>query len=108
MTLPSAIAPFTVVIVPIDFAVEELRRAAEEIYAAAKKAGLDAVLDDRNVRAGVKFKDADLVGIPYRITIGKKLAQGLVEISERRSKQKTDVPVGEAVAFLSGRLMAEG
>jgi prolyl-tRNA synthetase len=107
LTLPPAIAPFTVAIVPIDFAVEELRRAAEEIYAAAKMAGLDAVLDDRNVRAGVKF-NADLVGIPYRITIGKKLAQGLVEISERCSKQKTDVPVGEAVAFLSGRLMAEG
>jgi prolyl-tRNA synthetase len=100
LILAPSIAPFEVVIVPIDFAVDELRRASEEIYAAAKAAGLDVVLDDRNVRAGVKFKDSDLVGIPYRITVGKKLAQGLVEISERRSKEKTDVPVSEAVTFL--------
>jgi prolyl-tRNA synthetase len=106
LMLAPSIAPFTVVIVPIDFAIEELRRASEEIYAAAKHVGFDVLLDDRNVRAGVKFKDSDLVGIPYRISIGKKLAQGMVEISERRSKQKTDVPVSEAAAFLSDRLMA--
>ncbi len=100
LMLPPSIAPFEVAIVPVDFGVDELRRAAEEIYRAAKDAGLDVVLDDRPVRAGVKFKDADLVGIPYRITIGKKLGQGLVEISERRTKEKTDVPVSEALGFL--------
>jgi prolyl-tRNA synthetase len=103
LVLPSSIAPFTVVIVPIDFAIEELRRASEEIYGAAREAGLDVVLDDRNVRAGVKFKDADLVGIPYRVIVGKKLAECMVEIVERRSKQRTDVPVGEAVAWIGGR-----
>jgi prolyl-tRNA synthetase len=104
LALPPSIAPFYVVITPIDFAVDELRRIAEEIYRAAKAAGLDALLDDRNLRAGVKFKDADLVGIPYRVVVGKKLEQGLVEIVDRRSKQGTDVPVSEAVAFLRTRL----
>jgi prolyl-tRNA synthetase len=106
LVLTPSIAPFQVVITPIDFAIDELRRAAEEIYHAVKDAGLDVVLDDRPLRAGVKFKDADLVGIPWRVTIGKKLAEGLVEIVERRSKQKTDVPAGEAAAFLSDKMKA--
>jgi prolyl-tRNA synthetase len=103
LVLAPSIAPFQVVITPIDFAVDELRRAAEEIYHAAKAAGLDVLLDDRNLRAGVKFKDADLVGIPYRITVGKKLAQGLVEVVVRSPKQSSDVAVNDAVAFVSTR-----
>jgi len=51
------------------------------------------VLDDRDARPGVKFKDADLIGFPYRINVGKKLAEGLVELVERRSRKSTDVPV---------------
>ena len=70
------------------------RAAAEKIYQACKDAGLDALLDDREERPGVKFKDADLIGIPYRVTIGKKLPQGLVEVVERRSKKSdTMAPV---------------
>ena len=91
-------------ITPIDFAVDELRSAAEEIYRAAKDNGLDVVLDDRNLRAGVKFKDADLVGIPWRVTIGKKLAQGLVEVVARSPKRSTDIPVGEAAAFVASNI----
>jgi prolyl-tRNA synthetase len=100
LVLTPSIAPFTVVITPIDFAIDELRRASEDIYRAAKDAGIDVVLDDRNLRAGVKFKDADLVGIPYRITVGKKLAQGMAEVVTRSPKQSSDVPLNEAVAFL--------
>jgi prolyl-tRNA synthetase len=103
LVLAPSIAPFQVVITPIDFAVDELRRASEEIYHAAKAAGLDVLLDDRNLRAGVKFKDADLVGIPYRITVGKKLAQGLVEVVVRSPKQSSDAAVNDAVAFVSTR-----
>jgi prolyl-tRNA synthetase len=64
---------------------------------------LDALLDDRDERPGVKFKDADLVGIPFRITVGKKLAQGMVELVERRGKKSTDVPVAEAAATVKSR-----
>ncbi len=104
MALPSSIAPFTVVITPVNFADATLRQAAEEIYAACLKAGLDALLDDRAERPGVKFKDADLIGIPYRITVGKKLVSGMVEISERRTKQTSEVPVADAVSFISQKL----
>ena len=58
------------------------------------------ILDDRDERPGVKFKDNDLVGIPYRITVGKKLAQGMVEVVERKTKKSTDVAVGEAAQFV--------
>ena len=98
MVLPASIAPFTVVVTPVNFADEAQRKAAEEIYAGAKAAGLDALLDDRDERPGVKFKDADLIGIPYRITIGKKLPQGLVELVDRRTRTSDDVPIGEAAA----------
>ena len=100
ISMPTSIAPFTVVITPVNGNDATLRAAAEKLYAECKAAGLDALLDDRDERPGVKFKDADLVGIPWRITVGKKLAQGLVEIVERRGKKMADVSVDEAVAFV--------
>ncbi len=69
---------------------------AEAIYRACLDLGLDALLDDRDERPGVKFKDADLIGVPFRITVGKKAAGGIVELVERRSKKIVDVPVSEA------------
>ena len=60
----------------------------EKLYEELQRAGLDALLDDRDERAGVKFKDADLIGIPYRITIGKKVAEGVVELFDRRDKEE--------------------
>jgi prolyl-tRNA synthetase len=104
MALPPAIAPFTVVVTPVNCADDKQRGAAEEIHAACLSMCIDALLDDRDERPGVKFKDADLIGIPYRVTVGKKLAQGLVEVVERRTKQSVDVPVGEAAAYLKQRL----
>ncbi|HBY64716.1 MAG TPA: proline--tRNA ligase, partial [Solibacterales bacterium] len=67
-------------------------------------AGVDVLLDDRDERPGVKFKDADLVGIPWRVTVGKKLAQGIVEVVERRGRKTQDVPLAEAAAFVRARL----
>ncbi len=96
MSLPASIAPFTVVVTPVYIADNDQRHAAEEIYRNCKDLGLDALLDDRDERAGVKFKDAELIGIPYRITIGKKLAQGQVELVTRRGKISRDVNVGDA------------
>ncbi len=98
MKLPPAIAPFTVVVTPVNSSFPEQKEAAEQIYKACLALGLDALLDDREERPGVKFKDADLIGIPYRITIGKKLPQGLVELVNRRTKTSEDVPIGEAAA----------
>ena len=104
MALPAAIAPFTVVVTPVNSAEPAQRRAAEEIYQSSLKTGLDALLDDRDERPGVKFKDADLVGIPFRITVGKKLAQGMVELVERHGKKSSDVPVAEAAAAVKSRV----
>ena len=105
MSLPASIAPFTVVVTPVNMKDEALKSAAETLYAECGKAGMDAVLDDRDERPGVKFKDAELVGIPWRITVGKKLAQGIVEVVERRTGKLTEVPVGEAVEFVRNGLL---
>jgi prolyl-tRNA synthetase len=92
LVLSAAIAPFTVVVTPVH---PERLEAAREVYQRLLAEGHDAVLDDRDVRPGVKFKDADLIGFPYRINVGKKLAEGLVEVVERRSRRSTDTPLGE-------------
>jgi prolyl-tRNA synthetase len=104
MFLPAAIAPFTVVITPVNFGDAAQKAAALQLYDASIAAGIDAILDDRDERPGVKFKDADLVGIPYRITIGKKLASGLVEFVERRTRASSDVALADAVAHLKTKL----
>ncbi len=106
MSLPASIAPFTVVVTPIYFADEGQRSAAERIYKECRDLGLDALLDDRDERPGVKFKDAELIGIPFRITVGKKLAQGQVELVTRRGRMSRDVTVADAakeVAMEVGR-----
>ena len=91
-------------VIPVNVKDEALRTAAEQLYAECQKAGFDTVMDDRDERPGVKFKDAELVGIPWRITVGKKLGQGIVEVVERRTGKLTEVPVGEAVEFVRAAL----
>jgi prolyl-tRNA synthetase len=93
-----------VVVTPINFADAAQKQASTDIYAALKSAGVDAILDDRDERPGVKFKDADLIGIPYRINVGKKVAQGFVEVVDRRTRISTDVAVAEAAAYVIARL----
>ncbi len=104
IALPAAIAPFDVVITPVSIADAALASASEEIYESCRKMDLDTLFDDRDVRPGVKFKDADLIGIPYRITIGKKLAEGMVEVVERRSKKREDVGKECAAAFIAASI----
>jgi prolyl-tRNA synthetase len=104
MMLPPSIAPFEVVVTPVNAAEPAQMSAAEAIYRRCRELGLDALLDDRDERPGVKFKDADLIGIPYRVTVGKKLPQGLVEVTERRTRQSVDVLVADAAAHLRGRI----
>jgi prolyl-tRNA synthetase len=97
MILPPPIAPFDVVITPANISDAAQAEAARKIYQECMAAGLDAILDDRDERPGVKFKDADLIGIPKRIVVGKKLASGLVELVDRKTRQSQDVPIAEAV-----------
>jgi prolyl-tRNA synthetase len=95
---PQSIAPFDVVITVTNAKDETLRAAGEKLYRELQAAGLDVLLDDREERAGVKFKDADLVGFPYRLNVGKKAADGLVEIVNRRTKESSDAPLDETAA----------
>ncbi|MFZ0589205.1 MAG: proline--tRNA ligase [Bryobacteraceae bacterium] len=104
MALPATIAPFSVVITPVNFSEARQREAALKIYDQCAEAGVDALLDDRDERPGVKFKDADLIGIPYRMTLGKKLTEGKIEFIERAGKKSADVAVDEAVRTLKCRL----
>jgi prolyl-tRNA synthetase len=91
--MPASIAPFAVVVTPVNNSNAEQMTAATALYRELLQRNVDVLLDDRDERPGVKFKDADLIGIPYRITVGKKIGQGVVELSERRSKQSTDLPL---------------
>ncbi|MDQ3818185.1 MAG: proline--tRNA ligase [Acidobacteriota bacterium] len=103
---PKAIAPFDCIVTITNMKQEDLREAGERLYHDLQRAGLDVLLDDREERAGVKFKDADLIGIPYRITIGKKVADGLVELFDRRTKTTADVKVKDAVERVQALALA--
>ena len=103
---PKSLAPFDVVITITNMKQDSLRDAGEELYKDLQRAGLEVLLDDRDERAGVKFKDADLIGIPYRITLGKKIADGLVELFERRTKTSEDVKLDEIVSRIQKLALA--
>jgi prolyl-tRNA synthetase len=91
--LPAAIAPFEIVVAPVNVKDEAVRVAAEDIAKGLEAAGFDVILDDRDERPGVKFKDADLVGIPFRITVGKKVTEGTVEVVPRSTREVRDVKI---------------
>ena len=105
--LPASIAPFTVVVTITNVADASLRATGERLAADLESAGLDVLLDDRDERAGVKFKDADLVGIPYRINVGKKAAAGQVELVTRATSTSIDVALSEAVTLVKKRIEEE-
>ncbi|MBS1814734.1 MAG: proline--tRNA ligase [Acidobacteria bacterium] len=98
--LPPSIAPFEVVITVTKQNDASLAEAGEKIARDLEAAGFDVLLDDRDQSAGVKFKDADLIGVPYRVNIGKKLAEGKVELVDRLSDTVTEHGVGDVVAQL--------
>jgi prolyl-tRNA synthetase len=102
--LPASIAPFTVVVTVTNVGDELLRETGSKLAAELEAAGLDVLLDDRDERAGVKFKDADLVGIPYRINVGKKAAAGQVELVTRATATSVDVALNEVVALVKERV----
>ncbi len=102
---PLAVAPFAVEVLPVNVQHAETAKVAGELAAALEAAGVEVLLDDRDERPGVKFKDADLVGLPLRVTVGEKtLAKGQVELKLRRTGEVRAVPVAEALAAVQGWL----
>ena len=97
---PVAIAPYHVVIVPVNVNDELQMNVAEKMYKDLQAAGIEVVLDDRDERAGVKFKDADLIGFPYRVTVGKTISEGLVEYKIRETDEQEKYTPEEATQKL--------
>ena len=101
---PASIAPFSVIITPINYT-GEMKAAADRLYQDLQKAGIDSLLDDRAERPGVKFKDADLIGIPFRIVLGpEKLKQGRAELFERATRSTHLLEIDALIPELRGKL----
>ncbi|HZZ17193.1 MAG TPA: proline--tRNA ligase, partial [Candidatus Sulfotelmatobacter sp.] len=105
--LPPSIAPFEIVVSPTNVKDQALLAAALDISSRLEAAGFDVILDDRDERPGVKFKDADLVGIPFRITVGKKVTEGTVEVVLRSTREVRDVTIASVVEYFQGALRAK-
>ena len=104
---PLPLAPFQVLVQSLNPNDEAVRREADRLYAELRAKGVEVLYDDRDERPGVKFKDADLVGIPVRVTVGaKSLAEGKVEVSLRRDRVKELVAAADATAAAIARLAA--
>lgn len=107
---PVSVAPYQVLVVPVSMREEEQVTLAEEIYNKLRAKGIEVLMDDRTERVGVKFKDADLIGIPVRITVGKKAGENTVEYKLRREDEITECTADEAVekaaAFIAENLNA--
>lgn len=94
---PLAIAPYQAIVIPVSTKDEEQMKVAEDIYKTLQKHGVEVVIDDRDERPGVKFKDADLIGFPFRITVGKGIKEGLVEFKVRENNEMSDISPEVAV-----------
>jgi prolyl-tRNA synthetase len=105
ISFPVSIAPFHVIITPVNTKDDSVRAAAEQLYEELTTQGVEVLYDDRAERPGVKFNDADLIGIPFRITIGpKKLAEGKVELVTRSTRKSADINITEVAQTLKGNL----
>jgi len=105
---PMSIAPFQVVVLPLQMNSEDVVRTAERVYEELAANGIETLLDDREERAGVKFKDADLIGFPVRVTVGKKgLSEGKVEVKLRRSEEVVKVSVSDAAGHVMELVSSE-
>ncbi|MFX3624655.1 MAG: proline--tRNA ligase [Ectobacillus sp.] len=101
---PVAVAPFHVHVIPVNMKTDIQKEKAEEIYSMLKQQSLDVLLDDRQERAGVKFADADLFGIPVRVTVGKKAEEGIVEVKLRETNESIEIKVEELSNYISNIL----
>ncbi len=92
---PVNIAPYQVHLIPVNMKDEEQSKLGEEIYSQLQQAGYDVLMDDRKERAGVKFADSDLIGLPVRVTVGKKASEGIVEVKVRKTGESFEVSVAD-------------
>jgi len=99
--LPPQIAPFEVIVTPTNVSDDKLRTVAGEIAQNLAAAGVDVLLDDRDERPGVKFKDADLIGVPFRVTVGKKVTEGTVEVVQRSTRETHDASIPAITEYFS-------
>lgn len=97
--LPPSIAPFAIVVTPVNVKDEQVNKAAIEIADRLQAAGFEVLLDDRDERPGVKFKDADLIGIPFRLNVGKKVTEGTVEVVTRSTRSTVDASISTIVEY---------
>jgi prolyl-tRNA synthetase len=97
--LPPQIAPFEIIVTPTNASDDKLLNTAVDITRRLEAEGFDVLLDDRDERPGVKFKDADLVGIPFRVTVGKKVTEGTVEVVHRSTRQVQDVSIAAIMEY---------
>ena len=97
---PEIVAPYRVVIVSLGKPDSDEMKIAEQLHDTLLAQGVDVLLDDRNERAGVKFKDADLIGIPVRITVGRKAKDGIVELKYRNQDTVTEVAIEDVIKTL--------
>jgi prolyl-tRNA synthetase len=97
MSLPATIAPFDLVLLPIGITTPAIKSLADKLDEELTRRGIQVLYDDREETAGVRFKDADLIGVPFRLTLGKKVSQGLAEFYERRTRQSQDVSLDNIV-----------
>ena len=105
MILPMAIAPYHVTILPLQMKDEEVVQIAQDLYASCLEAGLEVILDDRDQRAGAKFKDADLIGIPLRVAIGSRgLKEGVVELKRRGGDQVESIAIDQLLGHLQAQI----
>ena len=104
---PVAIAPYHVIVIVPNISDQEKMAVGERLYEEFKQAGVEVLLDDRKERAGVKFKDSELVGIPYRVVTGRSLSEGKVEVVKRATKESQDLPVESVVATIKQWIEAE-
>ncbi|WIV13120.1 proline--tRNA ligase [Proteiniborus sp. MB09-C3] len=105
---PLALAPYHAIITVVNVKSEEQTALGESLYSQLSKLGLEVLIDDRNERAGVKFKDADLIGIPIRITVGKRANEEIVEFSLRRDGEKTEINVNEIMDKIKAEFSYQG
>ncbi len=106
--LPPQIAPFEIVVTPTNVSDGKIKAAAEDITLRLEAAGYQVLLDDRDERPGVKFKDADLVGIPFRVTVGKKVTEDTVEVVRRSTRQIDDASIAGITEYFEKNLRSAG
>jgi prolyl-tRNA synthetase len=105
---PLSLAPFEIALIPLNYDKSEaVREATDQLYEQLKAAGIDVIMDDRALRPGVKFADAELIGLPHRVVIGDRgLNTGMLEYRDRRASANEDMPLNQALAFIEAKLKA--